>query len=93
MLGKLFRRNKANPYVYSKDTVFVAIEKVAISAEDDVEYLIKYLNGNIDGTSAIDFVYKGIRSFTETEYLITLAEVDRELLEQRLDKCKSIRIV
>lgn len=93
MLSYLLKRKKVNPYIYGKDTVFIALQKVAISAEDDISFLLKYLNGSLDNSPALEFVYRGIRSYNDNEYLVTLSGVDRELLENRLSQCESVRIV
>lgn len=92
LFSNLFRK-KNNGYIYTKNVVFVAIERQYISVEDDIDYLFKILKGKINNTFDIPFKFRGVRAYNDKEVLVTLSEIDKQLLCDRIENYDGLRIV
>lgn len=93
ILSRLFTRSKSKDYVYTKNTVFIAIKRQYNFIEDDIEYLTRTLNGELNKSDKLSYTYRGVRYYTDSEILVTLSDIDRELLTDRIKCYDGLRIV
>lgn len=92
LFNNLFKK-KNNGYIYTKNVVFVAIKRQYAFVEDDIDYLFKVLKGKVNNTFSVPFKFRGVRSYNDVEILITLSEIDKQLLSDRIESYDGLRIV
>lgn len=88
----IFSKRKKKKENY-ENLVFVEVEKFLLNEEEDLYYLKFVLDGSDGLRKGLKYKIAGIRKFTDTSILITLANIDIDLLKEYLENYEGVRVV